>query len=860
MIDREGNVRILDFGIARSMKGKGITGAGGAVGPPEYMSPEQVEGKEADERSDIYSLGVVLYEMLTGRVPFEGDTPFTVGVKQKSETPKNPKLLNPNIPDDLSGVILRCLEKHRQSRYPSAEVLAVDLDRVKSELPAAETIIPQRKSLTSREITVKFTPRKLIVPAIVFLAVAAAVGYLVLRPRPAKLPPLSTSGKPSLAVMYFENLSDQKDLDKSVVSLLTTNLSRYEEIVVLSQQRLFDIMKRLGKEDANIIDKKVATEVAKMAGVKTMVLGSIVKLGEKIRVSPQLMDVQTGSLVAIEPVDGTKIDDVFAMVDDLTAKIGARLGSISAAKKVKKLEIQDVTTSSFEAYLAYQEGTEKFWRWKFEEAQDLFQKAIDLDPTFAMAYLGLSQARSSFGLAFFNPYIDLSPVRKLLGLAKKYSARATDLERRMIDAWIAFSDLNVESIKPIMTGIVDEYPDEKTAYFLLGWVFWLEDNFSKAREAFEKILELDPTFANAYNALAYTNAFLKDRAGVISAARKYISINPDVMNAYDSAWKAYVIMGLFDDAFGIIEEAKKQDRDAAYWHYYAGYTFLLKRDAKRARQEFLSYSIKFPSSLAQNALCIGTSDMVEGRCQRAMEEFRGAVESARQKKDLSQERLARVNLGIMNAALKNYDEAIAEYSIAEGLSRQLDEEEFSPYMILAHYLTGVALIGKGDFEAASGQADAIKSMIQKGNYARLHSDYFHLLLGEIAVARRNIEVAQDELKAVLSSSRLFSPHYRRLEAQLASLQGYPDNSIEKLENSFENWSLGDFQDVPSHLFAFFQARSRLDYDIAILNEQAGKPEKALEHYERFLSLMKDADPGLPEVEDARKRLAGLKRE
>jgi len=243
-----------------------------------------------------------------------------------------------------------------------------------------------------------------------------------------------------------------------------------------------------------------------------------------------------------------------------------------------------------------------------------------------------------------------------------------------------------------------------------------------------------------------------------------------------------------------------------------------------------------------------------------MEEFRGAVESARQKKDLSQERLARVNLGIMNAALKNYDEAIAEYSIAEGLSRQLDEEEFSPYMILAHYLTGVALIGKGDFEAASGQADAIKSMIQKGNYARLHSDYFHLLLGEIAVARRNIEVAQDELKAVLSSSRLFSPHYRRLEAQLASLQGYPDNSIEKLENSFENWSLGDFQDVPSHLFAFFQARSRLDYDIAILNEQAGKPEKALEHYERFLSLMKDADPGLPEVEDARKRLAGLKRE
>jgi len=120
MIDKEGNARIMDFGIARSLEAKGITGAGVMIGTPEYMSPEQVEGKEVDQRSDIYSLGVILYEMVTGRVPFEGDTPFTIGVKHKSETPKDPKELNPQIPEDFSQVILRCLEKDKENRFKGA--------------------------------------------------------------------------------------------------------------------------------------------------------------------------------------------------------------------------------------------------------------------------------------------------------------------------------------------------------------------------------------------------------------------------------------------------------------------------------------------------------------------------------------------------------------------------------------------------------------------------------------------------------------------------------------------------------------------------------------------------------------------
>lgn len=185
MIDREGNARIMDFGIARFVKTRRVTEAGVLLGTPEYMSPEQIEGGACDARSDLYALGVILYEMVTGRLPFQGDTPLSVAVKQKTAVPEAPLSLNAHTPPALNAAILKCLEKKPESRFATTEALAEALSAVERELSTAERVIPAPPSRPARDVTIKFNPRRVVLPVgMILLLAAAGLGIWIFLTKP----------------------------------------------------------------------------------------------------------------------------------------------------------------------------------------------------------------------------------------------------------------------------------------------------------------------------------------------------------------------------------------------------------------------------------------------------------------------------------------------------------------------------------------------------------------------------------------------------------------------------------------------------------------------------------------------------
>jgi serine/threonine protein kinase/Tfp pilus assembly protein PilF len=493
MIDRDGNVRIMDFGIARSLKDKGITGAGVMIGTPEYMSPEQVEGKEVDRSSDIYSLGAILYEMVTGRVPFAGETALAIALKQKTEEPEDPKEFNSHLSEDLSRLIMKCLEKEKDKRYQRAEELQSELVNIEKNIPASDRAVPYKKPITSKEITVTFSTKRLWIPALIIIIIAVA-GIFLWHPWSRFETPPSDTENPSIAVLPFEDMSPDKDqafLCDGFSESLINALTKIRDLRIPARTSSFSFK---GK-DQNL------QEIGERLNVKSVLEGSVQRAGDELRITVKLVNVSDDSVQWSDQYS-RKLDDVFMIQDEITLKVVEEL-------KVKlvggeRAELTKRNTTSAEAYQLYLQG--RHFRWienkpNLLKAKDYFEQAIAKDPDYSSAYAGLADTYMLLGLSA------MMSRKEAAQKAKNAAQRALELDENSSEAHASMGvitevfDWDWEGAEREFKHAIALNPNHFDAYYEYGALLGRLKRLDEGEAELKKAVQIDPLSSRVHGML-----------------------------------------------------------------------------------------------------------------------------------------------------------------------------------------------------------------------------------------------------------------------------------------------------------------------------------------------------------------------
>ncbi len=834
MVTREGQVKIMDFGLAKLKGATKLTQAGSTLGTVAYMSPEQASGEEVDQRSDIFSFGVVLYELLTGKLPFGGEHHAAIIYSILNEEPQPIARYNNKVSTKLEEIISKVLAKDREERYQHIDDLLADLRREKKALDYTKSGI-----LPAGVISPK--PKKRLLPfivpgSIVFILVLL---FFILKPFKFEIVPeeKAMAKENTLAIMYFENLVDKEDkerLGEIVTNLLITGLSESQYMNVVSSQRLYDILKLLGKEGEKIIDKNVASEVATKAGAKWMLLGSILQVEPQIILTSQLVEVKSGRVLSSQRISGEPEEKIFSTVDKLTIELKKGLSLPAEAGQESVRPVADVTTHSPEAYRYYLEGVDYYYKYYYTEAEKSFKKALELDSTFAMAYYRLYWVTSGTGVEY----------RKLIAKAVKYSNKVSQKEKLYIQAQEAgFSGNYTQYIKELQK-ITERYPEEKEAFWLLGIYYQATPGQSEeAVRYFNKAIEIDPLYKDIYNHLTFVYNDIGDFEKSIWAINKYISLAPDEPNPYDSRGDLYAWNGKIDQAIESYKKAVEIKPDFYMSLAKLGHMYLFKKEYAKAEsyyKDLCSSTDKYTRSEGRIYLALIPS--YQGKFDDALQVLNDGIVADRMDQV---EGWQNRNKHFLKARIynekKNLDLTLEEMEKDMEIYHRIYPDE----KLYDRQYYATLLAENKEFTKAEEVAKALKKDIG-GDQTLMF--YYWWVIGSIELAKGNLETSIPNLEKAVKSGSGIGLHFVLAQAYLQASK--LDEAVAEFEKVLSRYddkrALSSIRAVKAYYF------------LGLAYEKSGWNKKAIEKYEEFLDIWKNADPGIPEVTDAKERLKKLK--
>jgi serine/threonine protein kinase/Flp pilus assembly protein TadD len=550
MIDEKGDVKIMDFGIARSVEAPGVTQTGVMIGTPDYISPEQAEGEAADQRSDIYALGVILYEMVTGSVPFKGDTALSVALKHKSKLAQEPKHLNPGVSDDLNNLILICMEKDRELRYQTAAELLADIQNIEEGLPLGEKKLPaRRKRLAREERKIKWKSIFLYagLPLLLVLIIAGSIYLYTNR----------AAGIDSIAVLPFENLTgdaDQEYFADGITDELIGKLSRIGKLRVIS----------LGSTMRYKNTEKLLPEIAEELNVDALVEGTVQQVGENVSIRVRLIKVFPEERNLWEETYDRVLTDVLMMHNDITKAIAQKIRvTVTPEEEEHLVSARQVNPETYEARqkgnFHMNQGTAD----GYQKGLAYLHEAVEKDPSDPLAYAGLAAA-----------YIQIahSPLATddSLPRAKAAAQRALRLDDTLAETHNVFGfitgyyDYEWETAERAFQRAIEINPNLAMAHYWYSWQLILFDRMEEAEAEHIKALELDPLtpLHSAWLGGLYWIWGRYEKA--LEEIHKTLEMSPNNWTVLYVLGHIYVDRGMYKEAIEVLQKASARYRNLRF--------------------------------------------------------------------------------------------------------------------------------------------------------------------------------------------------------------------------------------------------------------------------------------------------------